>query len=404
MTTRRDLIAGAGLVTVSAVLGRRYWPAGVSDARLVDASPYGEMQAPDANGISLPAGFGSRVLARTGQAVATTGYVWHVAPDGGACFAAPDGGWVYVSNSEVGGARGGASALRFDRSGSITAAYSVLSGTSINCAGGATPRGTWLSCEEHATGLVYECDPQRPGNGVARPALGAFKHEAAAEDPATGFVYLTEDDPLGRLYRFAPATAGDLSRGVLFAAAVGQTNGAGSPVTWIPASATMPARGADTTPFNGGEGIHIDGRTAYFATKGDRRVWRLGLDSDQLALLWELPTPANGGSVDNVFVHQPSGDVYVAQDGGDVQVHLVVPTSLGPVAHPFLRFEGHTGSEATGPAFSPDGTRMYVSSQRGTDGRTGWTVEVSGPFRRTREPGTASSSGQVYPDRLGIVE
>ncbi|MFE9392897.1 hypothetical protein [Streptomyces sp. NPDC006784] len=50
---------------------------------------------------------------------------------------------------------------------------------------------------------------------------------------------------------------------------------------------------------------------------------------------------------------------------------------------PFLRVEGQGGSEITGPAFSPDGKRLYFSSQRGVGGRSsdGITYEVSGPFR-----------------------
>jgi secreted PhoX family phosphatase len=51
---------------------------------------------------------------------------------------------------------------------------------------------------------------------------------------------------------------------------------------------------------------------------------------------------------------------------------------------PFVRRDGHDGSEITGPAFSPDGTRLYFSSQRGSGGGTtdpGMTFEVTGPFR-----------------------
>ncbi|MEW5633231.1 translocation protein TolB, partial [Streptomyces hydrogenans] len=61
--------------------------------------PYGALGSADANGIMLPAGFTSRVIARSGQTVPGTSYTWHNAPDGGACYA--DGtGWIYVSNSE----------------------------------------------------------------------------------------------------------------------------------------------------------------------------------------------------------------------------------------------------------------------------------------------------------------
>ena len=59
----------------------------------------GELQGPDANGIRLPAGFSSRVIAAAGQRVRRsfwnrTHYRWHSYPDGGATFATPDGGWV----------------------------------------------------------------------------------------------------------------------------------------------------------------------------------------------------------------------------------------------------------------------------------------------------------------------
>ena len=69
----------------------------------------GDLQAPDANGIRLPVGFSSRVVARSGEVPAggSVGYSWHAAPDGGAVFATADGGWVYVSNSELANGAGG---------------------------------------------------------------------------------------------------------------------------------------------------------------------------------------------------------------------------------------------------------------------------------------------------------
>ncbi|WSJ97825.1 DUF839 domain-containing protein [Streptomyces sp. NBC_01320] len=75
-----------------------------------------------------------------------------------------------------------------------------------------------------------------------------------------------------------------------------------------------------------------------------------------------------------------SGDLYVAEDGGNMEICLITPD--GTVA-PFLRISGQSGCEITGPAFSPDGTRLYFSSQRGTSGSSsgGITYEVKGPFR-----------------------
>lgn len=361
-------------------------------ATVVGPGPYGALATTaDANGFLLPVGFSSRLLAVSGSPVAATGYPWHYAPDGGACFPVPAGGWVYVSNSEVGLAAGGASALRFDGSGAVVDAYRILSGTSVNCAGGKTAAGAWLSCEEKgATGQVYECNPLAASQGVVRPALGAFNHEAAFEDPQTGAVYLTEDDPSGRLYRFVPTVRGDLSAGQLYAARV-----TGGVITWVPTSATAPDRQATTTAFAGGEGLAIEGRHLYFTTKGDKRVWRVLLDTMAISVLYDgVATPSAAlNAVDNLTVHRPSGDVFVCEDGGNMEVCVLAPTAAGDVeVAAFLRIVGHDASEWTGVAFSPDQRRMYLSSQRGTDGRTGRTYEITGPFRTAATPPPTTSS------------
>jgi secreted PhoX family phosphatase len=84
---------------------------------------------------------------------------------------------------------------------------------------------------------------------------------------------------------------------------------------------------------------------------------------------------------DNVTVHEPTGHVYVAEDADDLQLVLLSESGANWNAAPFLQLVGHDSSEIAGPAFSPDGTRLYFSSQRGTDGKTGMTFEVTGPFR-----------------------
>ena len=101
----------------------------------------GALQGADDNGLQLPEGFTSRVIAQTGQKVGSTDFDWVRAPDGGAVFDTDDGGWIYVSNAES-GSQGGVGAIRFDSSGNITDAYSICTGTRRNCAGGTTPWGT----------------------------------------------------------------------------------------------------------------------------------------------------------------------------------------------------------------------------------------------------------------------
>ena len=83
------------------------------------------------------------------------------------------------------------------------------------------------------------------------------------------------------------------------------------------------------------------------------------------------PDPVLSG-VDNVTV-AASGDIFVCEDGGDMEIVMLTPE--GTVA-PFLRLDV-SGSELTGVAFDPSGTRMYFSSQR----NPGTTFEITGPFR-----------------------
>ncbi|MCQ4197032.1 PhoX family protein [Streptomyces parvulus] len=381
---RRTLLRTA-VVGGSAVLGGTLWRGAAYAAPAQPGSgPYGALGSPDANGLRLPAGFTSRVIARSGQKVAGTSYTWHSAPDGGACYA--DGsGWIYVSNSEV-NPSGGASAVRFSSAGAVTSAYGVLSGTRQNCAGGRTPWNTWLSCEEVDRGYVYETDPWGVKAAVRRDAMGRFKHEAAAADPVRRVVYLTEDVTDGCFYRFRPTTWGDLSAGTLEVLVAGSATS--GPVTWArvpdPSGATA-TRGqvSGAKRFNGGEGCYYADDTCWFTTKGDNRVWQYNASAGTIELAYDDSLVTSGTApltgVDNV-TGSSSGDLFVAEDGGNMEICVITPND---VIAPFLRIDGQSGSEITGPAFSPDGTRLYFSSQRGTSGSSsgGITYEVRGPFR-----------------------
>lgn len=384
---RRTFLRTTVVGTSAVALGGSLW-AGTAHAAPAQPGPgpYGPIGAADAQGIRLPAGFRSRVVARTGQRVAGTSYTWHPAPDGGACYA--DGsGWIYVSNSEV-SPDGGAGAIRFSSSGDITGAHRILSGTRTNCAGGSTPWQTWLSCEEVDRGYVYETDPWGVKAAVRRDAMGRFKHEAAAADPVRKVIYLTEDVTDGCFYRFLPTTWGDLSAGRLEVLRMG--SGTSGAVTWAavpdPSGAATATRNqvSGAKRFNGGEGCHYADDTCWFTTKGDNRVWRYDAVAQRLDLAYDDSLVTGGAApltgVDNV-TGSSSGDLYVAEDGGSMDICLITPDD---VVTPFLRIEGQSASEITGPAFSPDGTHLYFSSQRGTSGSSsgGITYEVTGPFRR----------------------
>ena len=375
--------------------------------------PYGPLQPPDANGIMLPAGFQSRVIARGNVPVVGSdgsSYVWHIFSDGEATYATDGGGFILVSNSEVPGGQGGASAIRFAADGTIRRAYRILAGTSTNCSGGGTPWGTWLSCEEVDDGRVWECDPTGQNPAVVRPAMGVFSHEAVAVDPQGKRLYLTEDVGDGGFYRFTPAsypTGGraDLSAGVLEIARAPGEPGAttdGGKVTWVrvpdPSAATTPTRRqVQATRFQRGEGIWFDSGIVYVATTSDDRIYAYDTATEMIELLYDGEALASAGmevplkDVDNVTVSRQSGDLYVCEDDGSedpLDIGIITPDR--EVAR-FLKLTGsqhgvagtEAMSEVTGVIFDPSGTRMYFASQRAFG--LGVVYEVTGRFRLERQ-------------------
>jgi secreted PhoX family phosphatase len=385
---RRDFLRAVSVSSGAAVLAPALWRPAVAASRQAGAEgPYGsiERRQPDENGLLLPEGFTSRVLARSDEVVEGTDYTWPVFPDGAATFPLDAGGWYLAVNTEnpLEG-EGGASGIELDPDGEVVGAHRILEGTTMNCAGGPTPWGAWLSCEEIEGGLVWECDPSGQTTAEARPALGAFPHEAVTVDPDAEHLYLTEDRPDGRFYRFTPDTYPDLTAGALEVAQVAE----GGTVTWLevpdPSATDTTTREQvpESTPFNGGEGIWFDDGSVYFSSKGDNNVRRYDTEAETLEVIYDGSGDLTG--VDNITVEPGTSDLYVAEDGGNMEIVLLTPEGE---ATPFLRIvdEGVPAdglpSEITGPAFSPDGTTLYFGSQRGGPSNAGVSYAVSGPFR-----------------------
>jgi hypothetical protein len=411
--SRRQLIVSGALAAGALAGSPRLLREALAAPARAGASPYGPLGPPDANGLMLPPGFTSRELARGLSEVA--GYPWPVFPDGQATFPTRDGGWILVTNSEslsVSGA--GTSAIRFKADGDIDRAYRILAGTNLNCAGGGTPWGTWLSCEEHDSGLVWECDPAGTLPAQPRPALGVFNHEAAAVDPVRKQLYLTEDKPDGGFYRFTPVAYPDLSEGLLEVAVVASDGS----VSWReipnPAPAPMPPtrqQVPEMTRFNGGEGLWHDGGVLYFTTKGDKRVWAYNAGTGLIEVLYDRAAAPDASldTVDNVTV-SAAGEIFVCEDGGNMEIGLITPERE---VSPFLRFtgaahptEGEFKSEVCGVVFDPSGTRLYCTSQRSfppnaaTPG-PGAVYEISGPFKQPATGVSASPFGIPAGERRG---
>ena len=263
---------------------------------------------------------------------------------------------------------GGTTTLVF-RDGDWVSVTPSLGGTRGNCAGGATPWGTWLSCEEVGSdsvstegkrhGYVFEVCPE-PGKTSGRPiiGMGRFAHEAAAVDPASGTVYMTEDSAgKSGFYRYVPTVKvgrpGSLAQGgTLQMARVRGTpnaNLASVPVDTVYALEWMDIADPDRNrgdavgptglaiaaaagPFvqgwaqgaarmNRGEGIwHHAGKIYLMDTSGGGAlrgaVWELDLARQQMKCIYASPASLVGNMGDNITV-SPRGGLLMCEDGGD---------------------------------------------------------------------------------------
>ena len=213
---------------------------------------YGDLVADPAGILALPPGFSYRLVSVAGQTLLESGQPTPNDPDGTAAFARSGGGFTLVNNHEIGGtepfgvpplagltydpgARGGTTNIDVDADGNRIREYVSVAGTHNNCAGGATPWSTWLTCEETEAraggalqknhGYVFEVDAfDRAANldPVPLKFLGRYAHEAVAVDPDTSVIYLTEDAsaPNGLYYRWLPPSGFAGGKGALRSVAV----------------------------------------------------------------------------------------------------------------------------------------------------------------------------------------
>ncbi|WP_151773932.1 alkaline phosphatase PhoX [Streptomyces abyssomicinicus] len=454
--TRRQMIArsgalGAGVV-VSGAVAELFSVSAASALPLTEAG-YGPL-TPDPHGLlDLPKGFSYRVLSREGEALRSGEGQVPSHCDGMTALPGRKGRVHLVRNHEnrttaalgvptVEGltydpaAKGGCTLITLDGpDGAVVDERVAVAGTAVNCSGGPTPWGTWLTCEETEDkagvagyakdhGFIFEVDPADPRRSGAVPltAMGRFQHEAVAVDPVHGLVYETEDAfvaPFGLFYRFLPdrpeGRLGSLRAGGRLQAmrvpdlpdlsVVDEPGASFGGVRWVdvpdPLAARTPTRLQDYGP--GGvtrgqklEGCYWGGRSVYFVSSYARtgegsgadhhgQVWRYDPGARRLTLVIVFGPGSDvqlpGESPDNICL-APGGSLMVCEDGSGAQ-HVHGVTRRGEV-YTLARNAQNIGTEEApewgefaGVAFSPDGGTMYVNCYD-----PGTTFAVTGPWRR----------------------
>jgi len=387
--------------------------------------------------LMLPDGFEYLTLGWTGDPM-SDGSLTPGAHDGMATFRGRDGRIRLVRNHELDGAgtpftnlaydpraRGGTTTLEFDsRRGELLGSWASLSGTVRNCAGGTTPGGSWLTCEETLAGpttggltrphgYIFEVPAfGGPASAVALTAMGRFNHEALAVDPETGFVYETEDSGDAGLYRFIPAQRGNLAAGGTlemlaiegspnYNTKINQVQDEPLDVVWVPIANPDPS-GAQPGTFaqgrtNGGavfarlEGAWWSRGRAYIVSTsggnvGQGQIWEYEPCSETLSLLFESPASEVLNAPDNICA-SPRGGFILCEDGGGTEfLHgLTVDGTIFRFAQNNVVLAGQRngitgdfrGSEFAGATYSPDGRWLFVNVQS-----PGITFAITGPWRR----------------------
>jgi secreted PhoX family phosphatase len=430
---------------------------GVSRASLLDVGgpigPHGPLIPDPAGLIDLPAGFTYHVFSQRGEEM-NDGLLVPGQHDGMAAFPGPGGTTVLIRNHEISAAhrtvgpfgahnerldrvdqqkiydlgrtpfgtklpsRGGCTRIVYDtRRRELLSHRLILAGTDHNCAGGPTPRGTWISCEETTVGPEHGLPWQQPhgycfevsadlDTGLVKPqpikSMGRFRHEAVAVNPQTGIVYLSEDLGDGLMYRYLPNDPAKLLEGgrLQAMAMTGRLSAdtrdwEGVPpwspgdvraVHWIDvedvdsADDSLRYQGFEkgAARFARAEGMWHGNNEIFFAcTTGGRakagQLWRYrpsppeiegtSLEHERPATLELFLQPDDPSVLENAdnITQSPGGDLVVCEDGGGEQFLLGV-TSKGTV-YPIAR-NAMSNTEFAGCCYSPDGSTLFVNLQR----------------------------------------
>jgi len=424
--------------------------------------------------LALPDGFNYRVLSMTGMTM-SDGTLVPAGHDGMAAFRGPGNTTILVRNHELtssstypvvgatrysdGAALGGTTTVVVGPNRKVQKDFVSIAGTRTNCAGGPTPWGSWITCEEtfststnsagvavrHGYNFEVVADAE---SGIVTPvplvAMGRFSHEAVAVDPATGYIYETEDRGDSCFYRFVPAqritapgqlaavggtlyalkikngpqntTNNSTQGGVPGAIAVGQT----FDVEWVqinnvdPSSESSSSRSGvryeaqdqGAAIFFRGEGCWYGNGKIYFVAtqagptaivngvpasngRGNGQVWVYDPAAEKLTLVVEA---SSSGELldepDNVTV-TPFGDLFLCEDSSDDFQYIVGVTPSGEL---YQFAKNVIFSQTTDSTLSGFVGNEFAGACFSPDGRTlfvniqtpGITFAIWGPWSANR--------------------
>lgn len=436
---------GAGAIVASCGSGGSDEGSTPTSGPRTSAAPTGpkDLVAADGAALALAPGFRVVELDRFGSTLAD-GSPTPAFFDGMACVAGAGASVVLFRNHEVRGRAGSPGAFASADGGwdpAAGAGVTVLEvelgdeprlvssrvglrGTLANCAGGQTPAGTWLTCEESVDGVaegfgadhgyVYEVSPDPVVAAQPLRAMGRFLHEAAAFDPTTGLWYLTEDNGYDSgLYRFTPTDPERLAAGGTLEMlavvdrpeidlAYGHRAGDTFEVNWVPIADPDPAGvGAENTSvvFNQGfaaggarfrrlEGACWNGAAICISeTEGGEQtigqVWTLDPAASELTLVATSDSADDLDMPDNVAAapgESGAGSVVICEDGADRQ-YLRILRPDGTLSTVGANTADNT--ELAGACFSPDGSVLFVNvygSSPDPSATPARTLAVLGPW------------------------
>jgi uncharacterized protein len=446
MTTRRNFIKQS--MAVSAGF------AGLSHFLSIPATARELPMRPVEKWLELPAGFNARIISKWGDKM-SDGFLVPGRADGMAAFDLK-GKVVLIRNHEnspepakygpygedmglfgkvsKGGlfdygygktpGLGGTTTLVYDENKQVVEEqFLSLAGTYRNCAGGPTPWGSWITCEEDTT-IRSSTAEKNHGYNFEIPAtnkklltpiplkeMGRFNHEAVCVDSTTGIVYQTEDAHDSLIYRFVPREHGKLHKGgTLQALSIKGTKsfdtrnwktdslnvGQSLDVEWITLSNVD--TDADDLRFRGhaqgaalfarGEGMWYGNKEIFFACTngGQKKTGQVFKyipsvmegkndeknSTDQLVLFAEPNDMEILKFCDNLTV-APWGDVILVEDSKDSYIRGITPS--GKIYN--IGKNVGSSSELAGVCFSPSGKTLFVNIQE-----EGLTMAIDGPWAK----------------------